>query len=933
MESFSRRDLLRAVALAGVVPARAAVERLEDGWQNPAATYRPHTRWWWPGNAVTREGIAWHLEEMARQGLGGAEIMSCWNMYAKGNIPYLSPEFLDMIRYAVEKAASLGMEVSLTFGPGWTMGGFWVPREERSKVLAPAWVDFEGVFDGELPAYASKSAGEAACVAVVAGKLEGRGIDGKSLVDLTAAVRNGRLRWEAPAGRWRLMAFRLLYTGQQPQAQNFTPRNWVVDYFSRTAMTRYCEFLGGKFHQAAGAHFGKTLDSIFVDSVEVHTLPNSIMWSLDTLALFRDRFGYDLTPYLPAIWWDIGELTPRIRYDVNRHLHHIGMEVTLGTLVRWAERHGIQARVQPHYRFTTELIEAAGLVHRPETEVTTARFEVIPDPRKAEAAGARFYGRSILSAEAYTHLHPERYTTTIEEMKIVTDAFLRDGVTQIYNHGYNYSPERDVAPSRDVRWGNRIMHWNTWWKYYGRLADYIARCCYLLRQGSFVADVLVYAPQASEWTQRVVYGKKNRTLPYGNLGKTLVANGYDFDPVNDDVLQNHAQRLDGRGYRFLIMPAVAALPLKTMQAIVELVRNGMEIIWLDRLPEHAVGLRDWQRNDEAVRALVRDLLNSGAHFIADYKIKGVPDRTPLKPFEPTPPLTPPQRKLLDILRARVRPDVALPGERQSDGLTFLHRRSESCDIYFITNLQPVVWDEPVAFRVTGKRPDLWDPMTGRITASDFRAREGAVEVPLRLDPHESVFVVFTARPRETVKQPPRGAAVEVPLDGPWQLTLDGVRFPRRDMRVEKLASWTEDPATRHFSGTGTYTTFFDLPEGFRGEIALDLGDVGNVAEVILNGRNQGVRFMRPYCFRAIGPLKAKGNRLEVLVTNTLINHVAGLRDYPPVPEELVPHYGQDAPLYQADTAKHSLKRERGFTPLPASGLMGPVKLVCRRGPR
>ena len=135
---------------------------------------------------------------------------------------------------------------------------------------------------------------------------------------------------------------------------------------------------------------------------------------------------------------------------MNEYLHQVGLDATFRTFVDWCARHKTQARIQPHYRFTEKLIEGAGTATRPETEVTTARFEVVTDSRKATASGAHLYGREIVSAEAYTFIHREHYMTTLEEMKIAADAFLRDGVTQFYDVGYLYSPEMEVAPSRDL---------------------------------------------------------------------------------------------------------------------------------------------------------------------------------------------------------------------------------------------------------------------------------------------------------------------------------------------------------------------------------------------------------------------------------------------------------------------------------------------------
>ncbi|MCL4403053.1 MAG: hypothetical protein M1436_10410, partial [Acidobacteria bacterium] len=131
------------------------LDRLKAGWILPPRSYRPHTRWWWPGSAVTKEGITWQLEQMHNQGMGGVEIMSSWGWYEKGNLEYLSPEWIEMVRHAIQKASELDMEVALTFGPGWSFRGFWVPVEHRSKVLAAGWQDVSGpgTFDAELPHY------------------------------------------------------------------------------------------------------------------------------------------------------------------------------------------------------------------------------------------------------------------------------------------------------------------------------------------------------------------------------------------------------------------------------------------------------------------------------------------------------------------------------------------------------------------------------------------------------------------------------------------------------------------------------------------------------------------------------------------------------------------------------------------------------------
>ena len=79
------------------------------------------------------------------------------------------------------------------------------------------------------------------------------------------------------------------------------------------------------------------------------------------------------------------------------------------------------------------------------------------------------------------------------------------------------------------------------------------------------------------------------------------------------------------------------------------------------------------------------------------------------------------------------------------------------------------------------------------------------------------------------------------IAGKWNLVLEGNGFPRTEETLARLTSWTDDPATEHFSGTGRYTTTFDLPESYVAPdllLQLSVGDVGNVADVAINGRSR-----------------------------------------------------------------------------------------------
>ncbi|MBV5313143.1 MAG: hypothetical protein JZU47_07585 [Prolixibacteraceae bacterium] len=981
-------------------------DSLQLGFQNPPADCWPHTRWWWPGNPLSKEEITRELEEMRSHGICGVEQISMDSVYEKGNIPYLSDEFMDMLKHTVKEAKRLGMEVSLNFGgPGWIIGGEWVKEEDKSKDMVPTFLDLAGnqTYTGSLPdgltktkrsweRYSPKLDGKETLLAVMAGRIEKDGrLNEKSLINLTKLVSGNKISWKVPEGEWRLMAFWLKKNGIAN----------AVDHFSKSAMESYCNYLGGKFYQAFGNEFGKTVESLFADSFELPNLGSGINWSTGLLEEFQKQKGYDLTPYLPAIWWEMGDVSPKIRYDVNDFLHQTGLNVFFKTFLGWCEAHHIQGRIQA-YGFNTDNIEASGMTHIPEMEITAGEkdaadwFDTRIGPKQYVASGAHIYGRKVVSAEVYTFIHWERYRETLEELKIASDGYLLAGATKFYNHGFNFSPENQVSPTRSLPFAAYIQPQNVWWKHYPKLAEYIARCSYLLRQGDFVPDIALYSPLANQWAKNVLNPRKwTREFEWGELGNLLISNGYNYDLVNDDALQNLSKIDDGKikirnmEYKILILPNVETIPLKTLQFIQKYVDQGGVVIALERLPEKGTGLTDYKQSDEQVQAITNQLFripkknedkNVNLYGLNEpklaegvlmnpygkgrtYQIKTVIDRTiwwdkrssTLDPF-------------LETIRTHLSPDFGIDfaheGLRKNEGLTFMHRKVGEKDIYFVSNVQDKASYIPVTFRVKNKLIRKWNPYSGEITpVYNFSEVPDGIKVPLTLAPYESLFLEFAhgepeawvsktgfdqilnvktndinalaqsngtfnsvveeGGQKKNVQVVVSGIPASFGISGTWKMELKGDGFPEFSKETNELFSWTDNPITRNFSGTGRYEISFQVPaEYVKGDLQLllDLGKVGNVAEVILNGQNLGTIWMRGQKLDVTKAIEEGNNKLVVLVTNTLINRISAMKEAPAVPSELVPSFG-------SGTVNPSIPREFGFKPLPASGLMGPVEIV------
>jgi len=266
------------------------------------------------------------------------------------------------------------------------------------------------------------------------------------------------------------------------------------------------------------------------------------------------------------------------------------------------------------------------------------------------------------------------------------------------------------------------------------------------------------------------------------------------------------------------------------------------------------------------------------------------------------------------------PDFENTKPKADTSVLFVHRKLSDADLYFVNNRNNREESFDATFRVAGKAAELWHPDTGVIEPASYESNNGRTTVPLRMEPWGTIFVVFrhsTKSPAHTVP-----AVVEQPLatiEGPWEIAFQPERGAPPKLTLDKLISWPDsaDEGVKYFSGTATYTKMLNAQaDWFKAgsHVWIDLGDVKNLAEVSINGKPLGILWKTPFRVDATGALKPGSNTVEIKVTNGWANRIIGDRQ-----PNVMKTYTMTTPTFY-----------KASSPLWASGLLGPVKLVQTR---
>ncbi|MCK0532974.1 glycosyl hydrolase [Sphingobium agri] len=745
------------------------------------------------------------------------------------------------------------------------------------------------------------------------------------VLDLTSNLRpDGSLDWTAPRGEWVVLRFGYSLTGQHNAPAQESGAGLEVDKLNGADVSSYITQYLDKYRDASGGRLGPSgVSNMIFDSWEAGTAN----WTPAMLEQFKRLRGYDAVSYLPALAGyvvDSAENSDRFLWDFRRtqqellkteHYDRLSAELHKVGMIRYGESH----EGSPHVIGDGMEMKASADVPMAALWVRGApgEFQARPFADIRESASvAHIWGQNLVAAESLTAAGAP-WSLSPRVLKPYADLLMLAGVNRFILHSSVHQPLMGKAPGLVLgpfgHWFNRK---DTWAEQAGPWISYLGRASHLLQQGQAVNDVAIFYGEGTSIV--ALFGDKPPAIP----------EGLQYDYVNADALKNRIRVKDGRlmtengmSWRLLYMSGqVQWVTLPTLERLRDLVRAGAVLVG-----ERPLGSPSLSDDPAKARAIIAELWPSTT---------GV------------------ARIGAGTVYAARLPDAALAGEKIAADfeliqgadaeVRFLHRHVGGSDIYFVANRKDRAQTVQASFRTAGKAPELWDPVTGKASPASYRTENGRTIVDIPFDPFGATFVVFQKKGSEAGAVPAVTTEQLADMSDGWSVAFQPGRGAPAKLALGKLRDLSKesDPGVRYFSGTASYTRSLNIPKSWLNgarSIKLDLGQVEVIAEVLVNGRSAGIAWTKPYQIDIAPLLKQGRNKIEVRTSNLWVNRVVGDRQ-PGVTKRIsftaedAPSLGFKQPVTVFDTIGAGGKAFGATpydadTPLPSSGLIGPVRLI------
>lgn len=688
---------------------------------------------------------------------------------------------------------------------------------------------------------------------------KGESLDYKTAVDLTKNLSNGMVYWDVPQGNWRVC----VTIATKPFAYKDNRFFYYIDMLSKSSCHAMIDAIYQPHYEHFKEYFGNTFRGFFSDEPgflnvlntyenKLGIMESSYPWSDELPRMISKSAGISESEawlYLPALWEDFGEVTSLMRTHYMEAATKLYQENFSYQLGDWCREHGVMyighviedmgahTRLgygSGHYFRALDGQDMGGVDIVLQQDIPGISNNIHRAPLADGGAADPAFFRYTLPklASSHSHIQPLKKNRAMCEifgafgwaeglpfMKGLLDSMLVSGINYFVPHAFSPKEEDTDCPPHFYNGGKNVQY-----PLFGRLMDYMGRCSHALSGGKHKADVAVFYNAEGEWA-----GGKYEL--FYNICRTLTQNNIDFDIIPLDALEKGADVVDGRlyvngeDYGALIVSKCEKLPEKCVFVFERLASKGLPVIFV---------------NGMVKKTVEGALLPFGAKMFENVTLKRLPQS----------------------IRERGICQLECTGEG-AEYLRFYHVKREKNDVYLFSN-EDIFNTANLQIKLKQSGECLiyepWDNKCYKTTANN-----GVLD--LILEKGNMLFVIFGGEIPMGIpymKKPSWKSKCSISFD--ISLLEEGSNEPQLIATSSELFDITAPDKYPEFSGKIIYEGTFVSQQGFD---VIDLGKVGEVAEVYLNGKYLGARINAPYKFSMEDALTDGENKIRIEVTSGL----------------------------------------------------------------
>lgn len=691
---------VKAISGGAGIPSRDPELDVLPGFRSPPAGYGEVPFWFWSGDKLDVDRMIGQIKELHKKGISGVQVnySHCdtpGQMTDQDDPAIFSEAWWKVYSRVSEECAKLDMGIGMsTYTIDWPCGAknlfyhLFYRKPELNAIQLEAGERRRAHGKETITFACAPDQVAARAYPVVNDRLQRGG------VDLAPFVKESKVTWTAPDGEWDIWTFRAV--------RRAGSLNWLMAGSGETVIRDFFQ----PFQDHNPGKSSKGLNYFFND--ELHIGAYKFFWNPDFTAEFQRRKGYDLLEVLPAMWDDMGDVTPKVRMDYADVRMALMEERYFKPIYAWHASRGLIFGCDSGGRGLIpnefgDYFRATRWYSAPGHDTPRGTADLIKG--KVSSSVANLYQRPRVWLEGY---HSLGWGATPELLMFATRENYLYGCTLL-----NFASLFYTTYGSHWEWAPPCYHFRMpYWAHMGAFLGYFDRLSYLLSQGHFAGDVAVVYPVAPYEAE--MDGEKAKNSAF-DLARRLMAAGVNFEFIDNDSLARATVengrlvvKAAGASYQALVLTDMQAVRWPTIVKAADFAQAGGKVYNIGVLP--TVSDRAG-RDDPELTALVERAFKPGRRFAQN-------------------------GAAVEAIRKAFVQDVR--GIAQT--VRALHRKAGARDIYMVMDAKP---DAVVEFRAKGAA-ELWDPWTGQVRPLRvIEETATGTQVELPLEPYEAQIVVFS----------------------------------------------------------------------------------------------------------------------------------------------------------------------------------------------